>query len=55
MAKTWTSRAPKVLDIDFRTNIVKATLIPSIKWMLEAQSGMSQNGPNLSICTYYQN
>ena len=38
MAKTWPSGAPPASDIDFRTYIVKATMIPNNKWMLEAQS-----------------
>ena len=61
MAQTWPSGAPPVQDIDFRTNIGKATLIIIKKWMLEAQSihhlrpcmgpEMAINGPNMAIWT----
>ena len=42
MAITWPSGGPPASDIDFRTNILKATLIPNTKWILEAQMGPSQ-------------
>ena len=38
MAQNWPSGASPVTDIDFRTTIVKATLIPNIKWTLVVQS-----------------
>ena len=42
MAITWPSGGPPASDIDFRTNILNATLIPNTKWILEAQMGPSQ-------------
>ena len=42
MAKTWPSGASAASDIDFRAHIVKATLIPTKKYMLEAHSGPSR-------------
>ena len=42
MAKTWPSGASAASDIDFRADIVKATLIPNTKWMFDAQSGPSR-------------
>jgi len=37
--KNWPSGAHPASDTSFRTNILKATLITSLKWMLEAQFG----------------
>ena len=42
MAQTWPSGSTTASDIYFRTDIDKATLIPNIKWMLEAQFGPSR-------------
>ena len=39
MAQRWPSGSTPASDINFRTDIDKATLIPNIKWMLETQSG----------------
>ena len=39
---TLPSGAGPASDIDFRTNIIKATLISNIKFLLEDQSGLSQ-------------
>ena len=42
MAKTWPSGASAASDIDFRADIVKATLIPTKIFMLEAHPGPSR-------------
>ena len=39
MAKTRPSGSSPASDIDFSTDIIKGTLIPNKKCMLEAQSG----------------
>ena len=41
LAQNWPSGRPPASDIYFRSNIVKATLIPTKKWTIEAQSGSS--------------
>ena len=41
MAKTCSSGAPSASDIDFRTNMVEATLIHNTKLMLGVQMGPS--------------
>jgi len=38
MVQNWPREAPQASDMDFRTKIVKAKLIPNKKWILETQS-----------------
>ena len=41
-AHNWPSGRPPASDIYFRSNIVKATLIPKMKCLLKDQCGLSQ-------------
>ena len=42
MVQNWPSGSTPASDIDFRADIVKATLILTKKWTIEAQSGPSR-------------